>query len=104
MEGLGEVPPNAGRSGVLRVLASYPATPDDETLEQCIDADQGKHPGATLNMTSKIWKELAKEHINALEQQVIQVTERKAAERRKRQAKDEDASKDEIHSDDAMVE
>ncbi len=48
-------------------------------------------------MTSKIWKELAKEHINALEQQVIQVTERKAAERRKRQAKDEDASKDEIH-------
>jgi hypothetical protein len=39
-------------------------------------------------------KELAKEHIASLEQQVIQVMQRKADERRKRQAEDEDALSD----------
>lgn len=105
MESLGTIPDKAGKFGVLRVLASYPAMPHDLTLKQAIENDQCKHPGATLDMASDLLKDLAKVHIQCLGQQVVQAMQRKGkAEDEQRKRKAEEKMRQRKGEDEAMPE
>jgi hypothetical protein len=71
LKNLGPVPPKAGDFGVLRVLATYPGKPHAATLSQAVKDDQCKHPGATLDMTSKALAPREVDYLRGLERRVV---------------------------------
>jgi hypothetical protein len=68
---LGPPSANAGKLGVLRVLCSWPAKPDLDTLKKAVKGDEDKHPGATLNLADLPMDKEAREHLLSSSPQVL---------------------------------
>jgi hypothetical protein len=81
LQGLGQGTHKAGRSSVLRVLISYPAVPNADTLARLVKEDASCHPAATVDLTSLVTAQSQHEillslapALNAVANQTIQGT------------------------------
>jgi hypothetical protein len=72
LKALGPNSVKAGEFSVLRVLATFPATPHADTLTNLVEADKSKHPAATLNVESLATQPPAKEILESLRQGVVE--------------------------------
>ncbi|KIM25388.1 hypothetical protein M408DRAFT_210132 [Serendipita vermifera MAFF 305830] len=83
LKDLGTGSDKAGRFSVLRVLATFPAKPDFDTLTELVKADTNEHPAALLNVELLATHPSEKELFESLRRGVVE-----AARQKKRKAND----------------
>jgi hypothetical protein len=70
LRSLGPSTDKAGEFGIIRALVCHPATPNLATIETLAKADLGKHPAATVNLTSLVNNPSHQEILDSLRKRV----------------------------------